>query len=89
MNKLWISYMDHIIGHITNPEQILSKLSKADIQGATLKIVDSLNESMKGIEGIIVYECSHVFYIVTPKNAFKCAYSVFLPILYLCFSRHR
>ena len=72
MNDLWQSYTSSLLGrNVTNAEQILSKLSKGDLNGAYITVKDSICHTMKGISGIVLFECTNMFYIITPKDALK------------------
>ena len=71
MNALWKSYMKSLLGNTSNVDQILSKLSKGDLNGAHITVKDSICHTMKNMTGIVLFECANMFYIITPDNSLE------------------
>ncbi|OCF33072.1 hypothetical protein I316_05117 [Kwoniella heveanensis BCC8398] len=52
----------------SNPEPILSKLSKADFTGIIIRVKSSKNRSLEGLQGIIIEETALTFRIVVAAD---------------------
>ncbi len=50
---------------------ICSKITKADLSGAQTKVVNAVNKTLIGEEGIIVRETTRTFVIIKPDNDLK------------------
>ncbi|WVW81530.1 hypothetical protein I302_103525 [Kwoniella bestiolae CBS 10118] len=78
----------------SNPDVILSKLSKADFTGLQIHIVSSRNPSLVGQSGIIIEETASTFRIVTVQNKVKvipkdgCLFRIHVPAYSLPLSTH-
>jgi RNase P/RNase MRP subunit p29 len=76
LNKLWNQYIQTLLGKDdpTNPNHmasICSKIVKADLTGANLRISASKNQSLVGITGIVVRESVRCIFIINEKNEVK------------------
>lgn len=84
MNTLWQQYMNQLLclrpsetqnGLDTNDcamqTNICSKLTKADLSGAKTLVVNAVNKTLIGEEGIIVRETTRTFVIIKPGNEMK------------------
>jgi len=64
---------------------ICSKVVKADLTGAEVKVVDAKNHTLKGVGGLVVRESVRCLFVITPSNEVKnlvkagCVFEVRLP----------
>lgn len=71
LHTLWCKYMtDLLFGENKTPNMnmILPKLSTADYNGCLIRVLESRNHTMVGIEGIVLYDAQHSFIVVVPQK---------------------
>ncbi|KAF3986722.1 hypothetical protein FT663_04759 [Candidozyma haemuli var. vulneris] len=71
LHSLWNKYMaDLLFGENKTPStsMVLPKLSTADYNGCIVRVLESRNRNMVGIEGIVVYDAQHSFIVVVPQK---------------------
>lgn len=71
MNKLWKSYIQILLNKAQSFDTIYSKMVKADLHGAILKVFDSTNKHFVGVEGINLLETKRTFCLLDKKNKIK------------------
>ena len=76
LNKLWGEYISTLLGKddLTNPghqTSICSKIVKADLTGARVKVYDSKNKTMIGVGGIVAKETVRCLFVVNEKDEVK------------------
>jgi len=75
LHQLWSDYISDLINtdKVTkkNEEEVLRRLSKADLHGAMLKVVKCKCATLVGVCGIVLMETKHVFKLITNNNTLK------------------
>lgn len=71
LHQLWNKYMRDLLfseNKTPNLNMVLPKLSTADYNGCLVRVLESRNRNMVGIEGIVVYDAQHSFIVVVKPN---------------------
>lgn len=71
MNDIWSEYINNLINKNDSELAIASKMLKADLHGALIKVVKSTNANNLGIEGLVIYESKRTINILNSKNKVK------------------
>lgn len=71
LNQEWEDYMFEFFDQAQSSEGICGKFLMADLHGAEIKVVHSLNSTLIGLEGIVIKDDFKSFQIVTKKNELK------------------
>jgi RNase P/RNase MRP subunit p29 len=71
MTPLWQNYLKALLNKNQNLETIFSKMVKADLHGALIKVCESVNINNVGIEGINLLETKRTFCLLNKKNEIK------------------
>ncbi|EIW83637.1 RNase P subunit p29-like protein [Coniophora puteana RWD-64-598 SS2] len=84
LHHLWMGYMSELLGlapllPMATPSasamppasSMHVKLVKADMHGSILKVSQSKNPSLVGLEGVVIHETENAFKVVTPKDKLK------------------
>ena len=76
LNKLWEQYILTLLGKDDplNPAHmasICSKVVKADLAGADIKVVNAKNPTLLGVGGIVMRESVRCLFVIAPDNTVK------------------
>jgi len=76
LHNLWVDYMNDLInvnklGSKGSSDEILRRVSKADLHGAMLKVVKCKCPSVVGVTGIVLIETKNTFRIITSCDELK------------------
>jgi len=71
MYPLWQKYLKGLLNKNQNLETIFSKMVKADLHGAIIRVCESVNKNNIGIEGINLLESKRTFCLLDKKNEIK------------------
>lgn len=69
LHSLWKDYIhDVLFGDQKNPniQMVLPKLSTADYNGCKVRVLESIDKNLIGMEGIVVHDSQHSFMVVVP-----------------------
>jgi ribonuclease P protein subunit POP4 len=70
MNALWTKYMSDLLMGDRSEDSIMQKMLRADMHGATIKVLKANCETYEGQTGIVIQETMRSFKIITPENRF-------------------
>lgn len=74
LNVLWQKYIGELLfpeGNIGALSVLLPKLSSADFNGCLVTVTQSVNTTLVGIRGIVVWDAQHSFIICVPRDNFS------------------
>lgn len=74
LNKLWNNYMvDLLFGENKKPNinMALPKLSTADFHGCKMRVLESRNRNLVGIEGIVLHDAQNSLFVVVQQKKDK------------------
>lgn len=75
LHELWCGYMEETfrLSNIqpNNQSSVQEDLTKADFHGSLMKIVNSTNSTLIGLEGIVVRETKNTFHLITREDQLK------------------
>ena len=71
MNQMWNEYVTNLMNKGTNPDTISAKMTKCDLHGAIIEVINSVNKNNIGIKGIMLFESKKTFNILCTNNKLK------------------